>query len=64
MNLLSYNLDPTATDPAEVELKLMFFVPLLDSDYESGLCCSCGRINGTGSGCGECQCGSQSGSGS
>ena len=65
MNTLpSYNLNPTASVPANVELPLMFLVPLLDRDFEMSLCCSCGKINGTGSGCGECMCGSENGCGS
>jgi hypothetical protein len=65
MNQLpSYHLHPTASDGAIVDLKMTFLVPLLDRDFEMSLCCSCGKINGTGSGCGECQCGSESGSGS
>lgn len=63
-NSPSYNLDSTAGDRANVELPMIFLVPLLDRDLEQSLCCTCGKINGTGSGCGECHCGSQSGHGS
>lgn len=64
MNKLpSYNLDPTASDPADVELSMMFLVPLLDRDFETSLMnCGCGKINGCGSG-GQCQCGSSNGCG-
>lgn len=65
MNQLpSYNLDPPVSEPADVELKMMFLVPLLDRGFETSLGCSCGcgKINGSGSG-GGCQCGSLTGSG-
>ena len=64
MNKLpSYNLDPTASNSADVELNLMFLVPLLDRDFETSLfACGCGKINGCGSG-GECACGSDNGCG-
>jgi len=63
-NLLSYNLNPTASDPLNIKLPLMFLVPLLDRDLSQSLCCTCGKINGSGEGCNECMCGSQSGTGS
>jgi hypothetical protein len=64
MNKLpSYNLDPTAGSSADVEVPLTFLVPLLDRDFETSLLgCSCGKINGEGSG-GDCQCGSGNGGG-
>ena len=64
MNRLpSYNLDPTASNPA-AELNVMFLVPLLDRGFETSLMgCGCGKLNGCGSG-GECQCGSENGGGS
>lgn len=58
----TYNLDPTASDPAMVELNPMILVPLLDTHETSLLGCSCGRINGQGSG-GSCLCGSENGGG-
>ena len=64
MNQLpSYNLDPSVSEPADLELQVMFLVPLLDRDFETSLfACSCGRLNGRGSG-GNCLCGSVNGSG-
>lgn len=64
MNKLpTYNLDPTASDPADMELNMMLMVPLLDTNFETSLLgCSCGRINGQGSG-GSCLCGSENGGG-
>jgi hypothetical protein len=64
MNKLpSYNLDPTARNPADVELNLTFLVPLLDRGFETSLLgCGCGKVNGCGSG-GDCLCGSGNGGG-
>lgn len=63
MNQLpSYNLDPTASNPA-AELRVMFLVPLLDSGFETSLPgCACGAVNGCGSG-GACKCGTGNGGG-
>lgn len=65
MNQLpSYNLDPTASDPTDLELKMMFLVPLIDRDFETSLLeCGCGRLNGCGAG-GSCACGTENGCGS
>ena len=63
MNQLpTYNLDPTASNAADVELNVMFLVPLLDRGFETSLLgCGCGKLNGCGSG--TCLCGSQNGGG-
>lgn len=63
MNKLpSYNLNPTAGNPADGELNVMFLVPLLDQGFETSILgCGCGDLNGCGSG--GCKCGSQNGGG-
>jgi hypothetical protein len=62
-NLPKYNLDPTASNPADVELKPMILVPLLDTGFETSMFgCGCGSVNGGGSGQ-NCLCGSENGSG-
>ncbi|HYV12310.1 MAG TPA: hypothetical protein VE980_15535 [Pyrinomonadaceae bacterium] len=63
MNKLpTYNLDPTANNPADKELDVMFLVPLLDRGFETSvLGCGCGKVNGCGSG--TCLCGSGNGGG-
>ena len=61
--LPTYNLDPTASNPAEIELKPMILVPLLDTAFETSLLgCRCGSVNGLGTG-GACACGSENGGG-
>lgn len=64
MNRLpSYNLDPTAGNPAATELNVMLMVPLLDRAFETSIAgCGCGDADGCGSG-GSCKCGSQNGGG-